>query len=412
MKRNMQARPASGWKTVLALFFIVSMIESLVMSHVFSFLPLYLTDLHTGNVKFWVGILNSSIFILGLPLVPLWGIWANRYSGKAVIIRSAWVEAVVFLLLAYSHALPGVVVAMALIGFQLGNTGVMLAAIRRLAPSDRIGFAVSLFSVSSAVGMALGPLLGGLLVSGSHFTLHDLYASDAVLSLLSGVMLLVFYREVKPAVLQNFTESAWAAAWKSVRATFQLRITWSLFGVYSLLMLARQMVTPYVPVAIVQFNPYPGRATLVIGVLMGIAALVGALITVVAGRLGDLVGFTRVLAGAFAINAVFAILMGLTHHVVWFAVWLAGYSAATGIGGAMVFALLSTRVPESHRTTALNLVYLPLYFGGIVGPSLSSALAHFGLAVQFGVSAVLFVVGFVVVQVAVRDAGSVHRLAS
>lgn len=412
MERRVRANTASGWKTVLALFFVVSMIESFVMSHVFSFLPVYLAELHTADVKFWVGILNSSTFILGLPLVPLWGIWANRYSGKAVIIRSAWVEALVFIILGFSRNLPEVIVAMALIGFQLGNTGVMLAAIRRIAPGERIGFAVSLFSVSSTVGMALGPLIGGWLGSLPGFNLHTLFLSDAVLSLLSGLMLVLFYKEVRPVSSQRFIESAWVAAWKSVHHTFQLRITWVLFGIYSLLMLARQMVNPYVPVAIVQFNPYPGRATLVIGVLMGISALVGALITVVAGRLGDLVGFTRVLGGAFAINMIFVVFMGLTHRVFWFAIWLAGYSAATGIGGAMVFALLSTRIPESHRTTALNLVYLPLYFGGIVGPVLSSSLSHYGLLAQFAASGVLFAVGLVVVQVINRTVVSENRLAS
>lgn len=269
----------SGWRAVLTLFFLTSMVESLVMSHVFSFLPLYLIELHTLNAKLWVGILNATIFIFGLPLVPLWGIWANRYSGKAVIIRSAFVEAAFLGILGVSHALSGVIFAMSLIGFQLGNTGVMLAAIRRLAPSHRIGFAVSLFSVSSPVGMAIGPLYGGLLVSQAHLNLHALYVSDGVLSLLSGLMLVVLYHEMKPiAPLNGQQDSAWVAAWKSVRTTFSLRITWVLFGVFLLLMLARQMVNPYVPVAIVQFNPFPEQATLVIGVLMGIAALMGQLL--------------------------------------------------------------------------------------------------------------------------------------
>lgn len=398
-----QQKPLSEWKTVLTLFFITSMIESFVMSHVFSFLPVYLTDMHTQNAKLWVGILNASIFVLGLPLVPLWGIWANRYSGKAVVIRSAWVEAIVFVVLGLSHALPGVILAMSLIGFQLGNTGVMLAAIRRMAPTNKIGFSVSLFSVSSPVGMALGPLIGGWVVAHTGLSLHQLYLFDALLSLLSGLMLVALYREMKPvSSAQLPLEPAWVAAWKSVRTTFRLRITWGLFGVYTLLMLARQMVNPYLPVAIVEYNPNPSQTTLVIGVLMGIAALAGALITVVAGRFGDRVGFPRVLAAAFAANAVFVVLLGVTHNLVWFGIWVAGYSAATGIGGAMVFALLSTRIPDTHRTTALNLVYLPLYFGGIVGPILSSGLSRFGLLTQFASAGVLFVLGFVVVLLGLR----------
>ena len=39
---------------------------------------------------------NHPIFVVGMPLVPLWGVWADKYSRKAVIVRSALVEAVVF----------------------------------------------------------------------------------------------------------------------------------------------------------------------------------------------------------------------------------------------------------------------------------------------------------------------------
>jgi DHA1 family multidrug resistance protein-like MFS transporter len=147
----------------------------------------------------WVGVLNALTFVVGLPLVPLWGVWANRYGGKAVIIRSAYVEALVFAVLGFSHTLPGVVVAMALTGFQLGNTGIMLSSLRRLVPNDQVGYAVSTFSVASPVGMALGPLIGGWLVHATGLTLHDLYFIDALLSVLTGTILLFLYQEANPA---------------------------------------------------------------------------------------------------------------------------------------------------------------------------------------------------------------------
>ena len=62
-----------------------------------------------------------------MPLVPLWGVWADKYSRKAVIVRSALVEAVVFAGVALSREPWQLALSMLLIGFQLGNTGVMLA---------------------------------------------------------------------------------------------------------------------------------------------------------------------------------------------------------------------------------------------------------------------------------------------
>ena len=72
-----------------------------------------------------------------MPLVPLWGVWADKYSRKAVIIRSALVEAVVFAAVALSREPWQLALSMLLIGFQLGNTGVMLAAIRDVRAARR-----------------------------------------------------------------------------------------------------------------------------------------------------------------------------------------------------------------------------------------------------------------------------------
>src|SRR5213076_968951 len=87
----------------------------------------------------FVGAVSALIFVVGMPLVPLWGVWADKYSRKAVVARSALVEAVVFACVALSHEPWELAISLLLIGFQLGNTGVMLAAIRDVVPPRRIG---------------------------------------------------------------------------------------------------------------------------------------------------------------------------------------------------------------------------------------------------------------------------------
>jgi MFS family permease len=48
-----------------------------------------MSDADIGHV---LGLLFSLFFVAGLPLIPLWGVWADKYSRKAVVIRSALVE--------------------------------------------------------------------------------------------------------------------------------------------------------------------------------------------------------------------------------------------------------------------------------------------------------------------------------
>ena len=63
----------------------------------------------------------------------------------------------------------------------------------------------------------------------------------------------------------------------------------------------------------------------------------------------------------------------------------------------MVFGLLATEVPAERRSPTLNLVYLPLYAAGIVGPAVGSQVVQLGLPSPFVLGGLVFVAGAVVV---------------
>ena len=128
--------PARTGASSLAVFWITSMVEGLGVSQIFALVPTYLRQMGVAEDDrlAFVGLFTALIFVVGMPLVPLWGVWADKYSRKAVIVRSALVEAVVFAGVALSREPWQLALSMLLIGFQLGNTGVMLAGIRDVTP--------------------------------------------------------------------------------------------------------------------------------------------------------------------------------------------------------------------------------------------------------------------------------------
>src|ERR1700682_309858 len=190
-------RKASGWITLLVLFGIASTIEASTVSHVFRFLPLYLGTVHVppAEVPAWTGYLNAAFFLFGLPLVPFWGVWAERYGRIPIIARSAFVKMVVFAVLWFAQNRWEAAFGLLLVGFQLGNTGVMLTALRAVTPRGRVGLAISLFGVTPSLGFAIGPTAGGWLVDHNVLNFHTLFALDAVMSLAAGVTLLALARE-------------------------------------------------------------------------------------------------------------------------------------------------------------------------------------------------------------------------
>ena len=92
------AAPRQDWRAILLVFWTTSLVEGIGVSQIFALLPTYLREVGVPEADrlAFVGLYSSLLFVVGAPLVPLWGVWADKYSRKVVIVRSALVEAVVF----------------------------------------------------------------------------------------------------------------------------------------------------------------------------------------------------------------------------------------------------------------------------------------------------------------------------
>lgn len=372
------ARPVQDWRVLVVVFWITSLVEGIGVSQIFAFLPAYLRDMGVpeDDRLAFVGLFTALIFVVGAPLVPLWGAWADKYSRKVVIVRSALVEAVVFAGVALSREPWQLALSMLLIGLQLGNTGVMLAGIRDVVPRARLGTTIALFGASGPIGMAAGPVAAGVLIDGLGWTLPWVFASSAVLSV--GTALLVGFgsREVRPEVVP--TGSIVKLAFGALRAVLADPAVRRIFVIFGVSFLATQMSRPYIPIVVEQLvTAGPGLAS-AIGLVAGTAALVGGIMSPLGGLIGDRVGFRPVLVAALGGAGVVLLLMPFAPSVAALALMAVVLGAATSTVSAMVFGLLATEVPAARRSATLNLVYLPLYAAGIVGPAMGAVVATGG----------------------------------
>jgi MFS family permease len=184
------ARPRIDWRPLFLAFWVTSLVENMGLSQMFALLPTLLREMGVPDAQRvpFVGLFVSLMFLLGLPLVPLWGVWADKYSRKAVIARSALVEAVVFAVAALAREPWHVALALLLIGFQLGNTGVMLAGIRDVAPRVRLATIIAAFGASGPLGMALGPCSAGVLIDGVGWSIAMVFGLSSALSVMTAAL--------------------------------------------------------------------------------------------------------------------------------------------------------------------------------------------------------------------------------
>jgi DHA1 family multidrug resistance protein-like MFS transporter len=386
--------PDQGWRSLLLVYAITSTVEAMGVAQVFSFLPLRLGEvgLPDSQVLTFTGLFRSLIFVFGIVLVPFWGVWADKYSRRAVIVRSAVVEAVVFAGVALAREPWQLAASLLLVGLQLGNTGVMLAALRDVTPRDRVGTVIGLFGATGPLGFALGPVIGGVMIDGLHLPLTDVFWLGSLLSIAVVALLLLGSRDIRPAVAP--VGSALALAGRAVSGVLADPAVRRIFLIFGVSILANQMSGSYLPLLVEGLHGGQPNLASAIGLVTGVAVLLGAFLSTLAGPLGDRIGFRAVLAGALLGAGVALLGMAVAPSVAVLAGVVVVYAALQAATQAMVFGLVAVEVAPERRSATLNLVLLPLYVAGIIGPTVGAAAAGVGgIPAPFLVAAVVFLVG-------------------
>ena len=121
------------------------------------------------------------------------------------------------------------------------------------------------------------------------------------------------------------------------------------------------MSRPYIPVLVEDLTGSGAGLASAIALVMGAAALVGALFSPLGGLIGDRIGFRPVLIAALTSGGVILLLMPLAPAVPVLALLAVVLGVSTATVTSMIFGLLALDVPADRRSATLNLVYLPLY---------------------------------------------------
>jgi MFS family permease len=403
---GMRRQGQPDWHLLLSLYWITSFIEGYGIAQVYAFLPNRLQEvgMSTPDIEHFVGILGALFFLTGLPLIPLWGVWADKYSRKAVIIRSALVEVCVFGVVALSQQPWQLVVGILLVAFQLGNSGVMMAAIRDVTPAPRLGLAMGVFAASSPLGFGMGPALGAVMIDQLHMTSASVFAVAAVLSAAVALMLAVGSSEVRPQVVPQ--GSVIRLAFGAVRGVLSDATVRWLFAIYGIVFLGRQMSTQYLALLVHEVEHTSLEVAGSVGLVLGVATVVGAALSPIGGWIADRVGFRAVMVVAMGGMTVAFAALPLAPTVAWMAVAYAMAIAFQAAIGAMVSALVALEVPAERRSATLNLIFLPLYLGGIAGPALGASVVSNGLRTVFFLAALVLAGGLVLAIAFARRTGA------
>jgi predicted MFS family arabinose efflux permease len=179
-------------------------------------LPVYVTG-PVGSDNAGAGLAFGAFAVTALVLRPFAGRLADTRGRRPLLLGGALVAAAAMLLTAHAETLTAVVTLRLALGVAEAAFFVAsFAALADLAPPSRVGEALSYNSLGLYLGLALGPLLGDLLVRSLGFTaawygaatllvlaatvVHGIGETRAPRPAATGAAPLIHWRAVPPAI--------------------------------------------------------------------------------------------------------------------------------------------------------------------------------------------------------------------
>jgi MFS transporter, DHA1 family, multidrug resistance protein len=368
--------------------FTAQLLSSVGFSMIFPFLPGYVNSLGSSlgiNLVFLAGAVFSSQAITMAIASPIWGTLADRFGKKRMVERAMFGGSLILLAMAFSTNAETLVVLRAIQGFISGTVAAANALVAATAPRERAGYAMGVLQTGVWSGVALGPLLGGLLADAYGY--HVAFYFTAGLLFLGGLLVHFGVENVRTENQKGKSKS-FIADWKHVLGAPGVNYV---FMIRFLGWLGRNILVPYLPLFMATLLVNGSRLNTMTGVAIGLSSAAGTVTSFFLGRVGDSVGHKLVLVACALVTTTFYIAQIWTTDV-WTLIILQTLTGAAA-GGIMpvLSALLNLYITPGEEGAAYGLDNSVTSLSRAVAPMLGAVVVFFsGYKGLFFIAAVLF----------------------
>ena len=369
-----------SWKDNLRIAWFGCFLTGASISLVVPFMPIFVEQLGIkgDQVAFYSGLAISVSAISAAFVSPIWGILADKYGRKPMMIRAGLAMTITMGGLAFVPNVFWLLFLRFLNGVFTGFVPNATALIASQVPKDRSGYALGTLSTGVVAGTLTGPFVGGFIAE--IFGIRNVFLLVGSFLFLAAFLTILFIKEkFQPVSKEKALPTR--ELFTSVKYPF---ILLNLFLTSFVIQFAAQSIGPILALYVRDLGQKE-NLLFVSGLIvssMGFSSMMSAGIM---GKLGDKVGNHRLLVVA-QVYSVFIYLLcanATSPFKLGFYRFLFGLGTGALIPG--VNALLSKITPKVgiSRVFAFNQVFF--YLGGVIGPLAGSAVAR-----QFGYHSVFY----------------------
>lgn len=378
-----------SWHKQMALVWASQFLSIMGFSFALPFAPFFLQQelgvVRHGELQLWVALFSAATAVTMAVAAPLWGLLADRYGKRPMLIRANLAGAVVMSLMGAAQTPLMLIVLRALQGALTGTMTAAQAFLASEMPRARRGLAVGGLSAAVFSGSMAGAFLGGFVAHWLGYR-AAFYVSGGLL-LAAGLLVLCCTQETahrRGRMPEEGTDCA-RIHWRSLPA--------ALYGVLAMIgaiAFVRQFDLAFLPLLVQEIHGTLQAVSLWSGWLNACGSVAGLLAGLATGWLSDRISPLRVVIAAAAVAALFSGWQAFAHS---FAVLFPVRFGTVFFAGALEPALnawLAKRVPEERHGVVFGLASTTRSLGWAIGPLVAGLVAAVNLRAVFGASALGF----------------------
>lgn len=379
-----------NWKKNLICTWIGQLLCMAGYSAIMPFIPLFIRDKYHITDERELGIWVSALAFFGFASFcisnPVWGVLADRFGRKLMLLRSYYVSTIIFPLMYFAPSVVWLIVIRFFISCFSGSVTAAQTLIVTTTPQEHHGVALGTLSTAVWSGNMIGFLCGAFFVDSLGYMWG--FMACGALYLVGGIITHIWVKEnfVRPEKIAR--KQPGTSIFAQYRG-YSLAI-WIMLILFTVLGLVRQLEAPYVPILISSITS-PEKAVFYTGIVSLLAALGGLISGVLLGKLCDKFPPIAVAIPAVLISAATMLVQGISGNLMIFSSSrFVNYLAAGGLDPAFQ-AMLAKLSPPEQRGSLFGLAASTRILGVMLASLLGGGIIYLaGIRAVFVCTAILF----------------------
>ncbi|MCK5758635.1 MAG: MFS transporter [Clostridiales bacterium] len=333
-----------SWKKTLYLVWFVQILSLMSFSFGLPFLPYYIQDLGVTDpekVRLFTGILSAAPAIGMGIMAPIWGMVADRFGKKPMLLRAMLSASVILTCLGLVNSITGVLIFRTLQGFLTGTVTAASALIATETPQKNMAYALGFITSATFIGRSFGPAIGGILAEQVGYK-PSFYLGGAIM-LICFFLVLFFVKETKTTYTKSKEKGS-----KNILSILTLPIVLILLMTF-FRRIGSSVAYPYMPLYVQEIRGTIEGSALITGLISAGASVMSAAAAISLSRLGDKYDKKRLIIIYLTAAISISIMLLFTKSLTGFAIFYALMFFALGGIDPLIMSYSLGLVPENKR---------------------------------------------------------------